>query len=264
MSMNRLRVHQDRSRTRGWLRLLAMGILGFLPWQLGVGQQESTATPENISAGRATYERSCAYCHGLAGDGEGPATPFLDVPPRDFTTGIYKFRSTASGQLPTDWDLMRTLTKGIHGTSMVNWNALAEAKRWQVVHYLKTFSDRFDKEAAGAVVAIGHPPGMTLERIQRGKQIYMDAECWQCHGYGGKGDGPSAPTLIDNFNRPIVPRDLTTGENFGRGHSPREIYQTLVTGIDGTPMPSYQDSFEGMEDILWDLVYYISFLAGED
>ncbi|MFQ6616196.1 MAG: c-type cytochrome [Fidelibacterota bacterium] len=234
---------------------------------MGQGTNTNTVqspTPEDLAAGKGVYEQSCAYCHGLNGDGNGPVAPFLDVRPRDFTSGVYKFRSTASGTIPTDWDLMESLTAGIHGTSMVGWAALPEAKRWQLIHFIKTFSRAFDGQGDLETIRIGTPPPSTQESIRRGRQVFMDFGCWTCHGYGGKGDGPSAKFLRDAFGDPSVPRDLTEGDNYGRGYSPREIYQTLVTGLDGTPMPSYREAFEGNEEDLWHLAHYVRFLAGED
>ncbi|MEE9167601.1 MAG: c-type cytochrome [Candidatus Neomarinimicrobiota bacterium] len=242
--------------------LLAPG--GILVGQGGQARTIVSPTPGEIAAGKVVYEQSCAYCHGLNGDGNGPVSAFLDVRPRDLASGIYKFRSTASGKIPTDWDLMQSVTRGIHGTSMVGWSSLAETKRWQLVHYIKTFSDVFDGEGDIETIPIGTPPPATQESIQRGKEVFMDFGCWACHGYGGKGDGPSAKFLQDSFGDPSVPRDLTEGDNYGRGHSPSEIYQTLVTGVDGTPMPSYLEAFEGSQEDLWHLARYVSFLSGED
>ena len=218
---------------------------------------------EDIGAGKILYERSCAYCHGLAGDGEGPVAPFLDVRPRDFTTGIYKFRSTASGQVPTDWDLMRSIRKGMHSTSMVGWEALNENQLWQLIHYIKTFSpERFEMPVD--IIPVGPPPEASQERINRGRQLYVDAGCGSCHGLSGKGDGPSAPLLKDNKGDPILSTDLTKGENYKGGHRPGDIYRILMTGIDGTPMPSYRGTFEDMGADPWDLVHYLRLLAGEE
>ena len=49
------------------------------------------------------------------------------------TAGVYKFRSTMSGQLPTDDDLFRTITLGIAGTSMDHYAVLPERDRRALV-----------------------------------------------------------------------------------------------------------------------------------
>src|SRR4051812_9412553 len=61
------------------------------------------------------YQARCAVCHGVAGQGDGPAAALLTPAPRDFTTGVYKFRSTPSGTLPTEADVLRTITRGLPG-----------------------------------------------------------------------------------------------------------------------------------------------------
>ncbi len=52
--------------------------------------------------GKPIYERFCVSCHGPQGDGHGYSAQWLDPMPRDFTSGIFKCRSTPSGTLPTD------------------------------------------------------------------------------------------------------------------------------------------------------------------
>ena len=215
-----------------------------------------TASAEIIAKGKSLYDRTCAYCHGTDGRGDGPAAAFLLPPPRDFTDGVYKFRQTQSGNVPDDWDLYRSITNGIHGTSMLRWRELPEEKRWWLVYYIKSFSNKFEEEAP-EIIEVGVPPQLTRESILRGKQFFIDAECWKCHGASGRGDGPSADELRDSLGKISIPRDLTIGKNYGRGSTQQDIYITLISGLDGTPMPSYQDAFEDMDEELWDLVNYI-------
>ena len=49
---------------------------------------------ENIAKGKSLYDRTCAYCHGYDGRGNGPAAAFLLPAPRDFSDGVYMFRHT--------------------------------------------------------------------------------------------------------------------------------------------------------------------------
>lgn len=224
----------------------------------GISNEQSK---ENIAKGRGVYNTSCSYCHGLSGKGDGPAADFLIPAPRDFTSGEYKYRRTPSGIIPTDWDLFDRITKGVHGTSMINWADLPEEKRWQLVYYIKTFSDKFKDEPNPSIIKVGVPPEPTIESLSRGRQFYIDAECWKCHGLSGRGDGPSADELLNNKGEISIPRDLTVAKNYGRGSSQRSIYLTLLSGLDGTPMPSYSDAFEDMDEELWDLVNYIYSLS---
>jgi uncharacterized membrane protein len=76
----------------------------------------------------------------------------------------------------------------------------------------------------------------------------------------GDGDGPRAGELTDDFDRPIRPSDFTRGL-FKTGAEPAGIYRTLVTGLDGTPMPSYADAY-GPEEV-WAISYYVRSLGPE-
>jgi mono/diheme cytochrome c family protein len=79
-------------------------------------------------------------------------------------------------------------------------------------------------------------------------------QCEKCHGAGGKGDGPSAATLVDSAGRKISARDLTTGL-LRRGKDASEIVRTEFAGIDGTPMPSYAG--EVTNEQAWDMARFV-------
>src|SRR5262245_35945328 len=111
-----------------------------------VAPSPSFAQQGDANAGKVLYERKCAGCHGVKGDGKGPAAELLRPAPRDFTSGIYKIRSTVN-KIPTDKDIFEVLTYGMPGTSMPPWSVLPEKDRWNLVAYVKTFAaDKF-KEA---------------------------------------------------------------------------------------------------------------------
>src|SRR5438477_40456 len=88
--------------------------------------------------------------------------------------------------------------------------------------------------------------------------VYNHACAW-CHGTRGRGDGSSAPELKDETGLRIRPADLRYPARFKNGAEPVDVYRTLVTGLDGTPMPSYADAFDD-RGTLWDLVAYIGSL----
>ena len=102
-------------------------------------------SPELLEEGKQVYFQRCAFCHGLKGAGDGPVADYLDPRPRDFRDGLFKFRSTKSGQLPKDEDLFRTIARGLPGTAMPAWQVpkktLSDEEVWQVLHYLKTLID---------------------------------------------------------------------------------------------------------------------------
>src|SRR5437867_6050237 len=86
----------------------------------------------DANAGKAVYERKCLLCHGEKGDGKGPGAERLDPRPRDFTTGVYKIRSTAN-KVPTVQDIFSVITHGMPGTSMPAWSVLPDRDRWNLV-----------------------------------------------------------------------------------------------------------------------------------
>jgi DMSO reductase family type II enzyme heme b subunit len=237
-------------------------------WGVGLGvavaragwaqDQRSPSSPQDIEAGKQVYTRKCAQCHGDDGKGMGPAAETVFPRPRDFTRGVYKIRTTPSGAVPTDDDLFRAITNGLPGTSMPGWSALPVRERRQLVHYLKTFSEKFD-EPAPTPITIPAEVSPGAESVVRGKELYRDAECWQCHGDEGRGDGPSLPDLRDDWDHPIWPANLTACWNFRGGSTRQDIYRAFMTGLSGTPMPSYADIFEPQQ--AWDLTNYVHSLC---
>ena len=125
---------------------------------------------------------------------------------------------------------------------MPTWHELPEKDRIAVIAYIKTFSARWKDERPEPPIPIGDPPKPTPELVARGKELYAQAKCAQCHGDDGKGDGPSAGELED-LRFPIRPADFTRGQ-FKGGASVTDIYRTMTTGLDGTPMPSFADSMK--------------------
>jgi cytochrome c oxidase cbb3-type subunit 2 len=207
--------------------------------------------------GRDLYFRHCVGCHGSKGDGTGLAAPFLDPKPRDFTRGVFKFRSTPSSSLPTDADLRRTLRAGVHGTSMPSWTLLPDAQLDALIAFLKSFSPRFERQPPAPSIPLPGAPADLLDpaRVERGRRVYAELECAKCHGERGKGDGPSAPTLVDSEGHPIKPFDFTTVSPKG-GARPEDLYRTFMTGLAGTPMPDYSELTTD-DAQRWDLVAFV-------
>lgn len=234
------------------------------PWRkyfnyIGTGASIPFIPPtieDGVAEGRKVYVRRCIGCHGDTGDGRGPVAKFLSTKPRVFKDGIFKFRTTLSGSIPTDADLYRTITMGVRGTAMPPWHELTEKDRMYVIQYIKTFSDRFKEETPGDIVVIPPEPPNNADSVARGKLVYAQMKCSECHGDDGKGDGPSASTLRDNWGDAILPRNFTLGGTAMKsGPAPQDIYKAFSTGLDGTPMPSYADFLN--PDQRWDLVHYV-------
>ncbi len=228
----------------------------------------SSALAADVDNGELVYVKRCEQCHGPNGDGKGPAWDFMLPRPRIFEENMsYKFRTTASGALPTDQDLYDIISIGIPGTSMPGFAVLPESERWDLVAYLKSlaaedFEDPDNLEEAYPMPELTGelaPPPATEESLAKGKTLYEEAKCGQCHGELGRGNGPSWPDLKDDWSSPILPANLTNLESYRGGSRPFDIYRTISTGLNGTPMPAYSDSI-APED-RWDLVNYIISLA---
>ena len=225
-------------------------------------------TTVDVAAGRAIYEERCWFCHGEAGDGQGPVAPYLWPRPRDFTVGSYKLRTTLSGELPLDEDLYRTITMGIPGSSMPSWESvLSEEDRWHVISYIKSFAaDLFEDEFFDPYQAIAElgerPAGRREDLIASGERIYDENKCWECHGMLGRGDGSRVPELTDDWNYPIWPANLHEQWKLKGGRTVEEIYLRFTTGLDGTPMPSFEATVDNEER--WQLAYYIESLIADE
>ena len=207
------------------------------------------------AAGKELYYRYCWGCHGPRGDGNGENTPYLNINPRNFVAGTFKCRSTPTGTLPTDQDLYNSLVRGFNNTYMPSWAALTAQQRVDLVAFVKTFSPRFKAEKPGDPIPIPAEPKLTVESIKHGGELFQKLECWKCHGQEGRGDGPSASTLTDSNDQPIRPYNFTSTNRSKCGQTNQELYRIFMTGLDGTPMPSFADVVKPEE--AWDLVHYL-------
>jgi mono/diheme cytochrome c family protein len=241
------------------LLALAVLVLGGFAATAAFAQETQIGNLEGrASAGKALYRRYCIGCHGVRGDGEGENAPHVTPAypkPRDFTAGIFKCRSTPSGSIPLPTDLFDTISRGVHSTAMPSWLPLTKQDRADLIAYIITFSERFKEEKADAAVEIPPETPNTPESIERGKEQFQKLKCAECHGPEGRGNGPSAPSLRDIKGNPIVPYDFTAEDRFKCGDTNRDLFRTFITGLDGTPMPSYVDYLK--PDQAWDLVHFL-------
>ena len=264
------------------LSIVAVVALTFIVVPTAAGKEKAKANPmpidvskytrrppenkQTIAEGRRIYESACIYCHGIKGEGKGPVAYFLSRDtgphPRDFTSGVYKFRSTLSGELPTDDDLFRAITNGIVGF-MPPFVGLKSSDRWKVVYYIKSLYPDFKGAKPELIKVVGYPIPATTISVQRGYRLYQKFKCWECHGGGGKGNGEKAPDLKDDWGFRLPPANLTMPSSFKNGQRPEDLYRTIMAGLDGGAMPSYADFLEGNEEEAWHLVNYIRSLSPE-
>jgi mono/diheme cytochrome c family protein len=225
------------------------------------------AVAARASAADSPYERECAFCHGSAGRGDGPAASHLRVAPADFSAGNFKLRSTPTGAMPTDEDLFGTITRGIPGSGMPSFATLTREERQSLVRAVKDLSrprqggaNYFRSRPSGPAIAVPQRPPTGPAILAKGEQLYRELACASCHGDQGRGDGRSAPELKDYAGRPISATNFTLGVFMG-GADPKQLYLRLATGLNGTPMAEYGDDVIHPED-RWALVEYLLSLVG--
>jgi mono/diheme cytochrome c family protein len=207
------------------------------------------------AAGKQLYYRYCWGCHGFRGDGNGENGPYLNILPRNFVAATFKCRSTPTGTLPLDQDLYNSLVRGLNNSNMPSWITLTSQNRADLIAFIKTFSPRWQTEKPGDPINVPQEPTLTLNSIKHGQELFQKLECWKCHGQEGRGDGPSASTLTDSNDQPIRPYNFAAGSRFKCGVTNSDLYKIFLTGVDGTPMPSFGDVVKPEE--AWDLVHYL-------
>lgn len=220
----------------------AQGSLEYPEWETlepgdyaGYNQRASV-----LQRGHRVYLKYCVGCHGEYGNGNGVAAARLITQPRDFTSGIYKFRSTDSGSLPLEVDLHRTITRGLSRVSMPAFPLMPEPEKLAVIEYVKAFYPSWQEEAEDRrIVPVPLAPENLREddRILRGRMVYLQMGCAKCHGYDGRGTGATQQEYVDAWGNPQRAFDFTRGELKG-GSAPEDIYRTFHTGLRSI-MPSF-------------------------
>ncbi len=243
---------------------------------IGVSQLPSPAAANDAGRGQAVYDQHCAACHGLTGDGNGPASVWLHPRPRNFSAGLFKIKSTPGTALPTDEDLLQSVTRGLAGSSMPSFSYLTESERRDVVQYVKHLTaykdpsgklvNRFEEAAANGTLAkpvdVPTEPAVGVQELTLGRDIYKKMACALCHGETGAGDGSQVPSLKDAAGLPVRPRDFNTGL-FRGGHTGRDLYLRINNGLPGTPMIPYGEGTMKPEE-RWALVHYVQSIRRTD
>jgi hypothetical protein len=206
------------------------------------------------------YEMSCTFCHGRKGRGDGGAAiflgPYSHPRPNDLTAATFKFRSTRSGEPPMLSDLMRTIREA----SPASCRPTATSAR-TVFARSRRISRRRSSRSRCRRIRLSSLP--TIPAPARAPPTVCGAAGnYTSNSAAPPVTGPTAgkrpPQLHDRRGLMVMPMDLTRPDMFGNGRdSPEDIYRTLMTGLDGTPMPAYAEVFSGKKHELWDLVHFL-------
>ncbi|MGQ4809301.1 hypothetical protein NKDENANG_02717 [Candidatus Entotheonellaceae bacterium PAL068K] len=240
-----------KARQQRGLGVVVTGLV-VLGWfaSLALAQTRTQPSDADLAAGEQLYRERCAHCHGAEGDGQGVATPYVYPAPRDFTSGVYKFltrHETEDGnRLPSDEDIFRSIAVGLHGSSMPGWQTFFSKQQiWQLVHYIKTFSEVFEEDTPGKELDFGGEIPSSPQSIAKGKEHFEKTfECHTCHGTAGRGNGQQALEgggLEDDWGNRIWPANLTRPWTYRGGPASQDIFRNIALGINGTPMPAFAD-----------------------
>jgi mono/diheme cytochrome c family protein len=250
------------------------------------------ATTDHLAHGAQVYRLRCAACHGTSGDGNGPAAKSLHPLPRDYRLGLFKFTSTTNGQRPLRDDLLRTIRRGIRGTSMPAFGLLPDADLQAVVDYVLVLTHRGELETLLAeegdnegeidpaatkdfiqsivrqwelakknvVFPKTAEPPYTRESIELGREAFTatTGDCFKCHDK----DGSARVTETvgkDPWGHPARAADITSGMLHG-GATSEDLYRRIYSGI--TPMPSFADKYADHPEIIWHLVHFVQYTSG--
>lgn len=246
--MSLLALIKRRTGTLGWW------VVGILISTCQPVSAQSSPTIQLVR-GEVLYINYCSACHGIAGDGVAAGAFDLTPPPRDFTTGVYKFRSTKTGSLPTDADLERVITLGIPQTWMPAWGQVFDENQMDdIISYIKSLLIDERGWVSDMPLPMVNPIETTAEMLEDGEALYLMFECWKCHGIDGRGGGPSSNTLLDYKQRSIEVADLTHPD-YKIGTSAQDIRRTLLTGLAGTPMPAYEEIYVMAREDLQEITF---------
>ena len=225
---------------------------------------QALAKPGDADKGAEIYARRCVLCHGEEGDGLGPADERLNPPPRDFTLGQYKIKTTGFDDIvPNDEDLFRMINDGMPATAMPAWgDILSEQDILDLIAHIKIFAG-LEEETPSDQVDYGTQVASSPESIAKGKQLFHQGDrCSECHGEDGKGDAIKG--LKDDSGFRTWPRNLTKPWTFRASNDQKDVYTRISTGIAGTQMPSFADPVSKKKlDIeeRWHVANYVNSLA---
>ncbi len=140
------------------------------------------------------FREHCVTCHGVAGDGAGPASATQNPYPRDFRHGVFKWKSTERGDKPTRDDLVSLLKHGVPGTGMPAFTLLANDDIEALTDYVIYLSVRgeFERRLMAAAIdqldyeesAPDEEAKLTVEQGTEGSEVVRDVLNRVVRGWG--------------------------------------------------------------------------------
>ncbi|MFQ5422441.1 MAG: ethylbenzene dehydrogenase-related protein [Phycisphaerae bacterium] len=231
-----------------------------------------------MTRGGELFAKYCTICHGENGDGAGKFAYLMNPRPRNFRQGNFKL-ATTQNQIPTDDDLVRTISRGMPGSAMPPWGHLPLADLQALAKYVRRFhadgtrqeleawvadgsldpadlsSTLAERTQPGPPLVIPPEPGFDEIRWFHGRKLYLE-NCASCHGADGQ---PVADAVkFDGEGYPVPPRSFVNGI-FKGGSDGHQLYSRIWKGMKGTPMPASEGVYSGEET--WDIIHYVQSLA---
>jgi mono/diheme cytochrome c family protein len=92
------------------------------------------ATPESVTAGRQSYSRLCARCHGPEGKGDGGGAG-AGGQPADFTDETWDFGGT-------DGEIFSAIREGTSADMESYAERISETETWHLVNYIRSLGPK--------------------------------------------------------------------------------------------------------------------------
>jgi len=194
---------------------------------------------ERRERGAALFRPLCVRCHGWDARGGGAAGVGMEPAPANLVDRPVKYRSTPADAKPTELDLFRTITRGVHGTGMPAFADWSEADRWALAAYVRSLQPGRDAPP----LAIPAPPADldAKARVEAGAARARTEGCVTCHGAAGA--RADAFSLGPRFEDRLP----------ARSRDPGELFATIRLGVPGTAMAGRALP----DEAIWELVAWV-------
>lgn len=224
--------------------------------------------PDHLKHGAVVFNRRCAGCHGVTGDGNGEVAEYLQPRPRDYRAGVYKFTSTPYGAKPSRADLVRIIRRGAKGTSMPAFKFLPDEDVEALVDYVIMLSHRGELERAVTEIAafdydpeeeidafdffdsidsirsaweradyeivlpVSARPKMTDDTILAGRKAFLSKGCVKCHGdeFRGQTEWLSREFLAEQEAKPEDERTQINLDAWGNPAPAADLTSGMLHG----------------------------------